>query len=166
MAKESTLQIRLSGSVGVRQGFPPFRRRFATLTRASRSRQIGLLSERRPILINWGPKSLIERSLCQPATSCDAASRMPLRCPASQRCSVRPFRRRRGGARSPEPGLQLETLLFLVYENVINRLPVGSNAALSDGSGLSIRRDRPFFNNELLALHVTDPLDGVVVDAL
>ena len=56
---ESTLQISLLGSVGARQGFPPFRRRFAALTRAIRSDGSRQLLERRCVFIkviqdNWG----------------------------------------------------------------------------------------------------------------
>src|SRR4029453_5621756 len=57
-------------------------------------------------------------------------------------------------------------LLFLVYQNVVDRFAVGSYAALGDGSDLTIAGDFPFFDDELFPLLVSDALDGAVVDEL
>src|SRR5579862_325494 len=57
-------------------------------------------------------------------------------------------------------------LPFLIDQDVVNRLAVGPDTALGDGSGFPIPGDFPFFDDELFALQITDPLDGVVVDTI
>ena len=59
-----------------------------------------------------------------------------------------------------------QRLLFLVEENVVDGFAVGSDSALRNDSSLPVAGDFPFFDDQLLTLHVSDPFHGAGVDTL